>query len=105
VRAAVGGWLDELLPRQAAQLRADGGDAQLVEPLVRDRLDDLPMPGLVLVGRHDDLGMRTAARHIADHLPDAELVELDGAAHLPNLERPERVDQLLQRFLATVAAG
>lgn len=104
VRAAVSGWLDELLPRQAAQLRADAGDAQLVEPLVRDRLDDLPMPALAIVGRHDDLGMRAAARHVADRMPDAELVELDGAAHLPNLERPERFDALLLRFLARLAA-
>lgn len=102
VREAVGGWLDVLLPRQAGQLRADAGDAQLVQPLVRDRLGDLPMPGLVIIGRHDDLGMRTAARHIADRMPDAELVELDGAAHLPNLERPERFDQLLRRFLASL---
>jgi len=103
VRDAVSGWLDELLPRQAAQLRADAGDAQMIEPLVRDRLDDLPMPTLVIVGRHDDVGMRTAARHVAAHVPDAELVELDGAAHLPNLERPERFDELLLRFLAALS--
>lgn len=102
VRDAVGGWLDELLPRQAAQIRAGAGDAQLVKPLMRDRLDDLPMPALVVVGRHDDIGMRNAARHIADHVPDADLVELDRAAHLPNLERPERFDELLLRFLATL---
>lgn len=102
VRAAVGGWLDELLPRQAGQLRADAGDAQLVEPLVRDRLDDLPMPALVVVGSHDDRGFHDAARHVADHMPDAELVELDGAAHLPNLERPDRVNELLLGFLASL---
>jgi pimeloyl-ACP methyl ester carboxylesterase len=102
VRAVVGGWLDDLLPRQAAQLRTDAGDAQLIEPPVRDRLDDLPMPALVITGRHDDPGLRAAARHVADHMPRAELVELDGAAHLPNLERPDRVDALLMRFLAAV---
>lgn len=102
VREAVGGWLDDLLPRQAAQLRADAGEAQLVEPLVRDRLGELTMPVLVLVGRHDDLGMRTIARHIADQLPDGEFVELDGAAHLLTLERPERFDELLRRFLASL---
>jgi pimeloyl-ACP methyl ester carboxylesterase len=103
VREAVGGWLDDLLPRQAAQLRADAGDAQLVEPLVRDRLGELTMPVLMLVGRHDDLGMRTIARHIADQVPDGELVELDGAAHLLTLERPERFDELLRRFLASLS--
>lgn len=99
VRSAVAGWLDELLPRQAAQIRADAGDAQRVEPLMRDRLGDLAMPTLVLVGRHDEEGMRAAARHIADQVPNTEYVELDGAAHLPNLERPETVAALLDRFL------
>jgi 3-oxoadipate enol-lactonase len=100
VRTAVGSWLDELLPRQAVQLLADAGDAQLVEPLMRDRLDNLSMPALVLIGRHDDPGLRAAAHHIADHVPHAELVELDGAAHLPNLECPDRFDELLLGFLA-----
>lgn len=99
VRAAVAGWLDELLPRQAKQERDSNGDAQLVEPLMRDRLADLTVPVLALVGRHDVDGMRTAARHVADHAHDAELVEIDGAAHLPNLEQPDRVTELLDRFL------
>lgn len=102
VHTAVRGWLDDLLPRQAGQLRADAGDARLVEPLVRDRLDDLPMPALVITGRHDDPGFQAAARHVADHMPNADLVEVDGAAHLPNLERPDRVNALLMRFLAAL---
>lgn len=101
VRAAVSGWLDELLPRQAAQAADDVGEAQLVEPLVRDRLADLDVPALVLIGRHDVEGMRTAARHVADNLPHAELVEIAGAAHLPNLEQPARVAERLERFLSS----
>lgn len=104
VRAAVDQWLDDLLPRQAAQAADDDvGEPRLVEPLVRDRLADIDVPALVLVGRHDVVGMRTAARHVADHLPHAELVEIDGAAHLPNLEQPAHVAQSLGRFLRSVA--
>lgn len=82
VRAAVAGWLDELM---------------------RDRLADLTVPVLALVGRHDVDGMRTAGRHIADRAPNGALVEIDGAAHLPNLEQPDRVDALLAQFLRSVA--
>lgn len=103
VRAAVSRWLDELLPRQAIQARADAGDAQLLEPLMRDRLDDVSVPTLVIVGRHDDEGMRATARHVAARIPDARLVEIDGAAHLPNLERPERFLEELDSFLASLA--
>lgn len=105
VRAAVAGWLDDLLPRQAVQIREDAGDSQLVEPLIRDRLGDVEVPVLVLVGRHDVAGIRAAARHVAEHAPHAELVEIDGAAHLPNLEQPDRVAALLEQFLGSLSPG
>lgn len=102
VRAMVTGWLDELLPRQAAQMAAARGDAQLVEPPVRDRLANIDVPALVLVGRHDAPGMDVIARHLAAGLPQAHLVEIEGAAHLPNLEQPDRFAGLLGRFLASL---
>ncbi|HSJ46602.1 MAG TPA: alpha/beta hydrolase [Euzebyales bacterium] len=102
VRATVAGWLDELLPRQAEQMRADQGDAQLVEPLVRDRLADIDIPALVLVGRHDAPGKDEQALHLAAGLPQAHLVEIDGAAHLPNLEQPDRFAGLLRGFMASL---
>jgi pimeloyl-ACP methyl ester carboxylesterase len=102
VRDAVTGWLRDLLPRQAAQVQARRGDAQLVEPLVRDRLGDVDIPALVLFGSHDAPGFDRIARHLGDHLPRARLVEVDRAAHLVNLERPERFAALLDEFLATL---
>jgi 3-oxoadipate enol-lactonase len=104
VRAMVTGWLDELLPRQAAQMAAARGDAQLVEPPVRDRLANIDVPALVLVGRHDAPGMDVIARHLVAGLPQAHLVEIEGAAHLPNLEQPDRFAGLLGRFLASLEA-
>lgn len=102
VRATVAGWLDELLPRQAARMEAAQGDAQLVEPLVRDRLADVDIPALVLVGRHDAPGMDVIARRLAAELRQAHMVEVDGAAHLLNLEQPERFAGLLDGFLASL---
>lgn len=102
VRDMVGAWLDELLPRQAEQLRRGAGEPQLVEPLVRDRLAEIDVPALVMVGRHDAPGMGAIARHLAANLPRGDLIEIDGAAHLPNLERPDRFAALLEGFLATM---
>lgn len=102
VRATVAGWLDELLPRQAAQMAAAQGGAQLLAPPVRDRLADLDVPTLVLVGRHDAPGMDVIARYLAAELSLARLVEVDGAAHLPNLEQPELFARLLDTFLASL---
>jgi pimeloyl-ACP methyl ester carboxylesterase len=37
-------------------------------------------------------------------LPDAALHIIEGAAHMPNLERPEEFDQALEELLARVDA-
>ncbi|MGX7825448.1 alpha/beta fold hydrolase [Actinokineospora sp. 24-640] len=70
-----------------------------------DRPDYLPslraatVPGLVLVGAEDDFTPVPTAREMADALPDGRLVIVDGAAHLPNLERPDVVNAALAEFL------
>lgn len=101
-RAAVTAWLEALLPRQASQLRGAGGEAQLVEPSLRDRLHEIAVPALVLVGRHDVDRFRATAHHLAANLPRAELAVIDDAAHLPSLERPEEFAALIRRFLASL---
>lgn len=100
VREQVAGWLDELLPRQAAQAREGRAESQLMEPLVRDRLGEISAPALVMVGAHDQPRQRAIAQHLAFHLPDAQLVVVDDAAHLISLEQPELFERLLYDFLA-----
>jgi pimeloyl-ACP methyl ester carboxylesterase len=36
---------------------------------------------------------------MAERIPDATLAVIDGAAHMPNLERPVEFNQVLRRFL------
>ena len=73
---------------------------------MRDRADRtalLPtlagVPTLVLVGSEDRLTPPDAARAMAAAIPGAELVEVEGAGHLPPVERPATVTESLQRFL------
>ena len=72
-----------------------------VEPAV-DRLGGLDRPVLVVDGDLDlpDIGL--AADLLADRLPRAERVRFAGTAHLPALERPEEVADLLRRFWSRV---
>jgi len=51
-------------------------------------LDRLTMPVTVVAGARDLPFFVTTARELARVLPDAELVELPWAGHLPSLERP-----------------
>ena len=65
----------------------------------RSTLQALEVPLLVLVGREDTLTPMDAAQEIAD-AGRGELVVLDGAGHLSNLDAPEAFTRELLRFLA-----
>jgi pimeloyl-ACP methyl ester carboxylesterase len=72
---------------------------------MRDRVDstgDLPefdMPALVIHGAEDQLIPVTEAESLAAALPDAELVIIPGAGHLPNLEQPDAFNDVVRGFL------
>ncbi len=66
-------------------------------PVVPDRLT---MPARVVVGLRDQPFFVDTGRELARRLPDARLVELPWAGHLPTLERPDEGMRLLAEALA-----
>lgn len=62
-------------------------------------LAGIDVPALVVGGAHDLPFFQRSARHVAAELPQAKLVELDWAGHLPGLERPEAITALLLDYL------
>ena len=60
----------------------------------------IDVPAVVFSGGHDLDHFQDVARHLADQLPHARLVELSWAGHLPGLERPEQTGYLLLAELA-----
>lgn len=74
-------------------------DAMAAREEGRTTLQTLQVPLLVLVGREDTLTPIELAQEIAD-AGRGELVILDGAAHLSNLDQPEAFTAELLRFLA-----
>jgi pimeloyl-ACP methyl ester carboxylesterase len=103
VRRTVGSWLDTLLPRQADQLRSDAGHALPVEPPVAERLGDIGVPTLVMVGQHDQPMMQAAAQRLAFGIAKSRLVMVEGAAHLVNIEQPQRCNAQLDAFVGQIA--
>jgi pimeloyl-ACP methyl ester carboxylesterase len=57
------------------------------------------MPALVVVGEHDKPDFRAMAERLAQELPNAELVVIEGAGHLPSMERPEATLDAVKPFL------
>ncbi|MCF6525751.1 alpha/beta fold hydrolase [Streptomyces sp. JJ36] len=58
------------------------------------------VPALVVVGEEDAFTPLADARLLHDALAGSELVVVEGAGHLPNLERPEAFNAALDAFLA-----
>jgi pimeloyl-ACP methyl ester carboxylesterase len=67
---------------------------------VRDRLSALRIPTLVLAGTADRLTPPRYPRFLVDTIAGARLVEIEGAGHFPQLERPEAVNAAIRAFLA-----
>lgn len=66
---------------------------------VEDRLAGIVVPTLVLSGEHDEV-TPSAVRPFHELIPDSRWEVIDGASHLPHVERPERFDEILLEFLA-----
>ncbi|MFI6922524.1 alpha/beta fold hydrolase [Nonomuraea spiralis] len=74
------------------QLAAHPGPEQIEHEVDLARID---VPALVVSGVLDLTFFREGARHLAATLPQARLVELDWAGHLPAMERPKEIADLL----------
>jgi 3-oxoadipate enol-lactonase len=70
-----------------------------------DRLSVITLPTLIIVGAQDVGTPVAASKAIQERIKGSELVILDPASHLSNLEQPEAFTQALQKLLARVAGG
>lgn len=66
-------------------------------------LPGLTIPVLVVVGADDPFD-GGAGRRMAELVPGARLVVVDGAGHTPNMEQPEAFDRALGEFLRHLPA-
>ncbi|MEW1644329.1 alpha/beta hydrolase [Streptomyces sp. NPDC091219] len=81
----------------AAALRA-----RAQRPDYRDLLTKVTVPALVVVGADDTYTPVADAEAMHAALPDSTLRVIEGAAHLPNLERPAEFNEMLEEFLTQV---
>jgi pimeloyl-ACP methyl ester carboxylesterase len=83
------------LPREGEQARPIR-----LDPSAWERLPELGIPMLFAVGDEDLAGEVANARTLAEALPDAEHHVFAGAAHIPNVEKPDEFARVLRDFLA-----
>lgn len=72
-------------------------------PDQQGELRRIKVPTLVLCGAHDTLTPVRKHAFMADLIPEAELLVVDGAGHLPPLEAPQIVNAALENWLTQPA--
>jgi 3-oxoadipate enol-lactonase len=96
----------------AREIALEQGALRLVAALeaIRDRPDsrallaEIDVPVLVVVGEEDNLIPPSESEAMAEALPNARLVRIRAAGHIPPLERPDEFTRVLLSFLDEVAA-
>ncbi|HEV3474265.1 MAG TPA: alpha/beta hydrolase [Actinomycetota bacterium] len=71
---------------------------------LRDVLEHIMVPSLVVVGDRDLITPKTSAQAMRAALPDATAVVITGAGHVSMLERHRVFNEVMERFLAKVFA-
>ena len=91
------------------QLRAydhlKDADPEAEQPTVEDvaeRVREIAVPTLLIVGDHDQPDIVRTVERLAQQIPGARLERMPGTAHLPSMEQPERFNELVLDFLAGV---
>jgi pimeloyl-ACP methyl ester carboxylesterase len=125
LREGMAPYAEEVLPKMVAphNVRALPGVAEHVLEMMRatspegaaaalrgraerpdyvDMLARIAVPTLVVVGRDDEFTPISDAQLMHDRIPNASLVIVDEAAHMPNLERPIAFNGALQHFLDSI---
>jgi len=69
-----------------------------------DRLADLNIPVLVVVGAHDTPFIRAAADYMVEKILSARKVIIEDAAHLPNMDQPQEFQGIVTTFLEDLSS-
>jgi 3-oxoadipate enol-lactonase len=128
LREGMGPYADEVLPKMVspANIRALPAVAEQVLGMMRstspegasaalrgraerpdyvDMLSRIDVPTLIVVGQDDEFTPVADAELMHRRIRRSRLAVIEGAAHLPNLERPRAFNDALQSFLDRVDRG
>jgi pimeloyl-ACP methyl ester carboxylesterase len=88
-----------MMASSSARAAADGARGLALRPSSFPTLETISVPTLVVVGEFDALTPPADSEAIAKGIPGAQLVRIDQAGHMSNMENPEAVNEALLGFL------
>jgi pimeloyl-ACP methyl ester carboxylesterase len=68
-----------------------------------DRLGDLDIPVLIIIGAQDTPYILAAADFMVEKIPSARKVVIADAAHLPNMDHPREFQRIVKDFLGSLS--
>jgi pimeloyl-ACP methyl ester carboxylesterase len=83
----------------------DEGEEIALDPPAAERLGEITAPTLIIYGDQDIADVQAAGPKLAQAIPGAHLVILERASHLPQMEQPERFNDIVLGFLREGTAG
>ena len=112
IKPVVDSFWQRVSPEFAAELKADGlalgprvflNDFRACDGFdVMDRLCELSLPMLAIVGTEDVMTPKKYAEFMVEKMPNAELEVIQGGTHSVFAEKPEEVNAAIERFLVTL---
>lgn len=99
---------DDLVEQSAAAMRSTGRQVTERDFLtshefdVRDRVDEIDIPALAIVGEYDRLTPPEYHEYFVEEMPDCRMETIDDTAHMPMLERPAAYNRRLEEFLDSI---
>jgi 3-oxoadipate enol-lactonase len=80
------------------------GEELQAEPPAVNRLAEIRVPTLVVAGDQDRPEVGARAELLAGSIPMAQMVVMNGTAHVPSMEKPEEFNRVVLEFLRGVGA-
>ncbi len=75
------------------------GKGSMLAPKAAGRLDEILAKCLVIIGDKDVDSLRAVVGHLVAHISDIHRVDMEGVAHLPNMENPNSFNEIVLDFL------
>ena len=91
------------LPIRIAPLHAFNED-EVPKMDLRRRLEEIRVPTLVIVGRHDFITNVAMAQEMVNHIPNARLEIFEDSGHFALVEEPGKFCQTIKNFILSSIA-
>jgi pimeloyl-ACP methyl ester carboxylesterase len=92
--------MNQIAVKNNTFLIADSQPVNPLNPPAVERLGEIQVPTLIVVGSLDHPELLRAADVMREQIPEAEKIIIDAAAHMLNMEKPDEFNRIVLDFLA-----